>query len=619
MSQAHRICSLAAIICYVAQSLASPTALAVEPKQIMLLHSFGRDFKPWSEYARTIRMELNRQSPWPLNITEHSLVTAHSPDEDPEVAFVEYLRALSAKRSPDMIVSIGAPAAAFVQRHRRQLFANTPMVFTAVEQRRVQYSSLTENDAVVAVRINYLAAFENILQVLPTTKDVVVVVGTSPIERFWKEEIAKEVEPLANRVKLSWTDDLSFEALLKHASALPPQSAIFWELMIVDAAGVVHEGVTPLARLHAVANAPIFSYDESFFGNEIVGGPLLLVADSGRQTAAVAIRILNGEQPSEIKTPVVQFASPIFDWRQVQRWGISESRLQPGSEILFREPTAWEQYRWQMSTAFAIVLLQAALITWLLLERQRRHRAELESRGHLLEVIHLNRTAAAGVLSASFSHELNQPIGAILSNAEAAEMLLKADPPDVKQLAEILADIRRDDQRAADIINHLGGLLKKRSQIELQQFDLNDTVRRAVSLLNHEASSRDVVLDVKQVQAVLPVRADAVHLQQVILNLALNAMDAMLNCVPGSRKITLETMLVGQTEAEVSVSDTGPGIPNDKLKSVFDPFYTTKPHGTGLGLSIARTIIENYGGRIWAENKLRGAVFRFTLPLAGVQ
>jgi hypothetical protein len=109
----------------------------------MLLHSFGKDFKPWSEYARTIRMELNQKSPWPLDITEHSLVTARSPDEDPEVPFVEYLRALSAKRSPDIIVSIGAPAAAFVQRHRQQLFAATPMVFTAVEQRRVQYSSLT--------------------------------------------------------------------------------------------------------------------------------------------------------------------------------------------------------------------------------------------------------------------------------------------------------------------------------------------------------------------------------------------------------------------------------------------------------------------------------------------
>jgi hypothetical protein len=106
----RRIGSVAAIICVV-QSLVCPAALAVEPKQVLLLHSFGRDFKPWSEYAKIIRMELNQQSPWPLDITEHSLVTARSPDEDPEVPFVEYLRVLFAKRLPDIIVSIGAPAA----------------------------------------------------------------------------------------------------------------------------------------------------------------------------------------------------------------------------------------------------------------------------------------------------------------------------------------------------------------------------------------------------------------------------------------------------------------------------------------------------------------------------
>src|SRR4029077_18561344 len=186
-----------------------------------LLHSFGRDFRPWSEYAKAIRTELEQRSPWPLEITDHSLLTARSSDENPEVPFVEYLRALFAKRPLDLIVSIGAPAAAFVQRNRQRLFSATPMVFTAVDQRRVQYSSLTANDAVVALRINYLSAFENILQVLPDTKDVIVVVGTSPIEKFWKEAIGKEVEPLANRIKLSWTDELSFEALLKQASALP--------------------------------------------------------------------------------------------------------------------------------------------------------------------------------------------------------------------------------------------------------------------------------------------------------------------------------------------------------------------------------------------------------------
>lgn len=239
--------------------LATIEAAAAEAKQIMLLHSFGKEFKPWSEYARTIREELKRQSPWPIDITEQSLITARSSDEDPETPFVEYLHALFAKRPLDLIVSIGAPAAGFVQRHRQQLFSATPMVFTAVDQRRVQYSELTANDAVVAVRIDYLGAIKNILQVLPDTKRVAVVVGASPVEQFWRKEIAREVKPLEEHVQFIWYDNMPFEDILKHAAALPPHSAIFWELMSVDAAGVVHEGNTALAKLHAVANAPIFS------------------------------------------------------------------------------------------------------------------------------------------------------------------------------------------------------------------------------------------------------------------------------------------------------------------------------------------------------------------------
>src|SRR4029079_5182742 len=432
----------------------------------LLLHSFGRDFKPWSEYAKIIRMELNQQSPWTLDITEHSLVTARSPDEDPEVPFVEYLRVLFAKRLPDIIVSIGAPAAGFVQRHRQQVFGTAPMVFTAVEQRRVQYSSLTVNDTVVAVRINYLAAVENILQVLPNTKDVIVVVGASPIEKFWKEAIAKEVEPLANRIKLSWTDELSFEELLRQASALPPQTAIFWELMIVDAAGVVHEGGTPLTRIHDGANAPIFSYDESFFDNEIVGGPLLLVADSGRQTAAVAIRILSGEKPSEIKGPVVQFASPMFDWRQMQRWGISESRLPPGSKIYFRDPTLWEQYHWQIALIVSVILVQAALlvivsvsfvqaalIVGLLYEHRRRQTAEAYSLQQVNELAQMNRFATAGELSASIDHEVRQPATTNSATGEAGLIWLKRRVPNLKQARKELESVIKASHRADDILN----------------------------------------------------------------------------------------------------------------------------------------------------------------------
>src|SRR5262245_18530399 len=267
------------------------------------------------------------------------------------------------------------------------------MVFTAVDERRVQFSALSEHDAVVAVHIDYRRAIDNILQVLPDTENVTVVVGTSPVEQFWKEEIGKEVKPLENRVSFAWTDNLSFDDLLKRAAALPPRSAIFWELMIVDAAGVVHEGNTALARLHAVSNAPIFSYDESFFVREIVGGPLLRVLDSSRQTAAVAVRILGGEKPTDIKIPSVQFSTPKFDWREMQRSGISEDRLPPGSEVVFREPTAWERYRWQITSVLLALLVQSAMISWLLLERLRRRRAETRSRKLSLEVFHLNRAA----------------------------------------------------------------------------------------------------------------------------------------------------------------------------------------------------------------------------------
>ena len=158
-----------------------------------------------------------------------------------KLLFAEYLRALYTSRPVDLIVAIGAPAAAFVQRYRQRLFPATPMVFTAVEQRRVQYEKLTENDTVVAVAHDFPAAFDNILRVLPLTKTIAVVNGASPNETFWQEEMRRELAPLAGRVELRWYNEKSFEEILIDAARLPPHSAIFWHLMNVDAAGVAHE------------------------------------------------------------------------------------------------------------------------------------------------------------------------------------------------------------------------------------------------------------------------------------------------------------------------------------------------------------------------------------------
>ena len=218
-------------------SVACSIANANDTKRIVLLHSFGRDFKPWSEYAKAIRSELERQSPWRLEIADHSLMTARFSNEDQEPPYVEYLRALFAKQPPDLVLSIGAPAAGFVQRHRQQLFGRIPMLFTAVEQRRVRFTQLTPYDTVVAVAHDFPAAIENILRVLPNTKNVAVINGNSPLEKFWLEEMRRELKPFEQKVTFTWFNDLSFEDILKQAATLPPHSAIFWHLMSVDRQG----------------------------------------------------------------------------------------------------------------------------------------------------------------------------------------------------------------------------------------------------------------------------------------------------------------------------------------------------------------------------------------------
>jgi len=182
-------------------------------------------------------------------------------------------------------------------------------------------------------------------------------------------------------------------------------------------------------------------------------------------------------------------------------------------------------------------------------------------------------------------------------------------------IQQILADIRNDDQRAADIIGRLRGLLKKRGEIDWQVFDLNNVLLGTLHVLHAEAEKRRVTLTTNPAVQELPVRADRVHVQQVILNLATNAMDSLLDASEPKR-VVLATTIVGSLKVEFSIWDNGPGIPNDRIGQVFKPFYTTKPGGIGLGLSIARTIVETYGGKIWADNAPEGgAIFRFVLPL----
>jgi len=241
-----------------------------------------------------------------------------------------------------------------------------------------------------------------------------------------------------------------------------------------------------------------------------------------------------------------------------------------------------------------------------------QQRARLEAERLQRDLTHVGRVTTMGEMAAALAHELNQPLTAILSNAHAGERYLAQAAPPLGEVREILQDVAGDARRAGDVIQRLRSLLRK-DEARFLPLDVNQVVRDIAGLVHTDAILRNLAIDLDLAPALPPVRGDRVQLQQVLLNLVLNGMEAVGPHGEG-RRLVVQTLQAEGT-VRVAVRDQGPGIPAAELARIFDTFYTTKPNGMGMGLAISRSIVEAHGGRIWAENNPdRGATFSFTLP-----
>ena len=257
------------------------------------------------------------------------------------------------------------------------------------------------------------------------------------------------------------------------------------------------------------------------------------------------------------------------------------------------------------------------LMRGVLLDITEQKRSEVEMQQLRGQLAHAGRVSMMGQLASALAHELNQPLGAILRNAEAAELFMQDAEPNLDEVRAIIADIRKDDQRAGEVIDRLRALLKRRD-IETRALSVSTLLEEVRALTRADAAARGVKLTIQCEPKLPAIRGDRVHLQQVLINLIINAMDALGESRRGDGRVTASARYQAPGVIEIAVSDNGTGIPPDRLASVFDPFFTTKPHGMGMGLPISRTIIEAHGGTIVAANvEGGGASFRFTLPEDG--
>lgn len=595
---------------------------ATEPRRVLIVHAFGHAYSPWSDMAASFREELIKNSSEPIDIYEVSLDTARVQDPHDERPFVEYIRAVLSGRKLDLIVPVGAPAAFFIQRHREMIFPTTPMLIVGADVRRISPTSRTPIDAAVLLDLDLPAYLNNILQLRPETKHIAVVVGNSPVERYWTSELRREFEPFADRVKIIWFNDLTFGEMLERAASMPPQSAIFWFLLSEDAAGVPYSQDRALEKMREAAAAPIFGMGDFELGRGIIGGPLMQTSALGREAAKLDLRILKGEQQGKIiDPPAVTFGVPIYDWRELRRWNIDDARLPLGSITLFRDGTVWEQYRLEIVGAMA---LEAALIAALLFERQARKRAdELASKArtetglYRENLAHLARVQTVGAMSTAIAHEINQPLVAIKNYAVAARgRLTRNGNLGLGKVHELLDKIEAQSSRAGDVIRSLRALVKKHDH-ELAETELGELVPLVLRLVEMESRDANIHIESTIAPELPSIFVDSVQIQQVLLNLIRNAIESIEEAGISGGIIKVAVVGTAKSEIAVSVSDCGPGISPEVAGHIFDPFYSTKREGLGVGLSISRAIVEAHGGLLSLSSKEGGGcVFQFTLPVA---
>lgn len=523
-----------------------------------------------------------------------------------------WLQAKYRENPPDVIVASGAEVLRHLLPARNEIFAGIPVVFVAVDRSVVDALSLPADVTGVAGGFDVRGTLEAALALLPSTRSVITV-GR---DTAYTHDTVAVVEAETARRSLEHVDlsHLATDEVLRRLGDLPDDAIVYFRSLPRDESGHLLEPARALQQVVAASNRPVFGDVATWVGLGIVGGSVIDPRTVGREGAAAALRILHGVPVSAI--PVIQTTARYnaFDWRQLQRWGLDERRLPAGSAVLHREPSIWRQH-WKLALGVAVVVvLQTALIAALVLERSHRKRAEGEARRQLHESAHWNRVASAGQLASSLAHELNQPLAAILSNAQAARRVLARESPDLDEARAALDDIVNDDRRAAAVIQRSRDLLAKRPP-HLVPLDLNKVARDTAELLRGSARHRRTTIELDLDGNVPAVRGDAAQLQQVVLNLLSNAIDAVATHRDSERRVVLHTSRTDDRNVELAVRDSGNPLSQEALARLFEPFYTTKEHGLGVGLSICRSIVEAHGGRIHAEIAPgRGTLIRCSFP-----
>lgn len=580
---------------------------AAEPKTVLFVESGDSARESLGEFMDGFRSEATKEWGARVNIVVEHIV----PGEQQHEEVARWLERKHEHRKIDLVAIFerGQSPHAIICRDR--FWAGTPVLIAGVNAEIGRKLATQPNVTVVTLDQDVAGLLAAAWRLYPHAKSLRFASSSLPVDPELRVLWTKDAEDFAAAQGLEFVNLLARPDPEHVRAQTPPALTLVRENLGLRMSRLPE--TEALRRKYLTeAPGPVFS----MWGHSPGEGAMATVsvnygnlgADAGAQAAA----IFRAGSASAVPVVASHAFDTIYDWRQMQRWHLDEKLLPAGSTVLFRPKGLWETHRNAVLGVLAVVAVQSILIALLLHSRRRARELNASLGEQRRELAHLSRLTMLSTLSGSLAHELNQPLGIILSNAQAAEALLEGDAPDLAEVRGILASIVKADHRAGEVIKRLRAFLK-RGEPNRQPHAVNDIVEDSVQLARNDLITHGVALECFLVPGLPLVLCDRVQLQQVVLNLIMNASDAMVDKEPDARRITIRSN-AAHGRVRISIRDNGCGLPAD-VESIFQPLVTTKKQGLGLGLAISRSIAESHGGKLWAEAQECGAVFQLEFPM----
>ena len=584
------------------------------PRSVLILNESSPGVEGYSEITAAQRLTLNAQSPSPFAIYVENLDLNQLASSQYRKILLTYLREKYLDNPIGIVATNGIEALRVALELRAdERWSGIAIVFSAIDEQRARSLMPLPNVTGRFVQFSLSSSIDAARALVRNLRQVALV--GDPLDRQpFRGHFLGDLTSAAVNLEIINLLGLPLEQVKKSVASLPNSSAILYTAVTSDGIGHQYLPNEALAVIAKTANRPIVVDVSNRLGHGATGGFVIVSTLIGEEAAQLMVRLFNGENTSTIPITTSNAVKPIFDWRELQRWAVNERDLPPGSEILFRNPTVWGQYRWQILFVAAVIFTETLLILGLLYEHQRRRRAEVQSLQRMTELAHMNRIATVSELSASIAHELKQPLAAIVTYGSAGLRWLARQVPDVDEARTNLHGMINAASRASLVIDELRAMFRKDNGLRTR-VDVNRLILDTLSLTNYEIRAQNISVQTRLFESsTLLMLADQVQLQQVILNLIVNAIEAM-SFMPDARELRITSGLHDAGAVLITVEDSGPGIAPENLDKIFDTFFTTKPTGMGMGLSICRSIIEAHGGRLWASGAAsHGCIFHIVLP-----